>query len=372
MLAQIDLAKRAGAEHVLCLVETIPAHIDEYARYAQTLNLKWTIIRSHIDISAKILRDDTLLMIADGLLVAPAQAALIQAERAPYIVTFAPGDHEAHVSKNFERIDFNHLWAGLALIRGSDVFEMRTFPEDWDAQSAVLRICVQKDYRRIIWPIRCLEQGYVYLFGHGQSKASESALSLDYGAHNIAVGKRLARSAIGGHIIQKIWSIPKAGIIARASALMLSAGALALAPIGWAVIALLALSLARIFGAIPGALLRNFLGHRENGALQYVQNGLDLAAWLLISWFAMAGAGTLVALFIGVILVGLYIVCRDINRPRPVPLIHAMLLSPALFLLIAAIAAGFGYLMPVAMLWSVLTLAMIIYQLTDKPDAGSV
>lgn len=357
-LSQIDLAKRNGVEHILCLVETVPKELAEIARYAQSLDMKWTIVRSSIDISARVAGDDELLLIADGLFIAPDQAQRLANERGSFIVTFSPGDNEKAITDKFERMDINHIWAGVAMIRGADLFDIRTLPADWDAQSAVLRIAIQKQYRRITWPVRLLEQARVHLVVDDADNNKIFILGLPDKHENQGMVAWSGRSKIGRRLATKIWTVPSAKFIVRGFAIASALLAIVAAIYGWTATGLVFLLGACAFGTLPTILFQNFLGFRESGYVQTGQNVLNAVTFLALLLWSKPLLPWSISLFVGLVAIGLHITIRSAKTVDRFPVLIPVFQSASLFLLGAIIAAVFGLLLQWTMLWALLNMGI--------------
>ena len=89
-MLHIDLAVQAGAGEILCLVGTVDDRIREIEGYAAQRGLAFHLVRSVADISVRLASEDELLVIADGLYVAPADMDRLARETGPFVASFAP------------------------------------------------------------------------------------------------------------------------------------------------------------------------------------------------------------------------------------------------------------------------------------------
>jgi hypothetical protein len=367
--AQIDLAKRCGAAHILCLVETVPQGVEKIADYAASLGLKWTLVRAIADISVHILADDELLLVADGLFLTSDKAAALTAERGPYVVTFVPGDQEKALVSNFERMDINHIWAGVALLRGSDLFDIRSFPDDWNIQSALLRIAVQKQYRRIVWPVRDMETGNVHLgviadFGIGTISQSSGQTGRPSKPSFVT---RLLQSGPGKMLAKRIWAMPAARLVMSALAGVFTLGAAICAYFSLPVVGILLLALGLGINALRETLFNNFLGLVEFKFIQIIQNGLSIIAFLMLLALSGHDDALIAPLFAGLVLLGLLLLTNASSQSEKASRYLSVFKSKALYLVCAIVAAALGQLVHVTMIWALLLLGGLLFErLSDE------
>lgn len=142
---QARQAVRAGAAHVVILVERLPAALIAAIDALRRDGIAVDIARSVADAADRVHPDERLLVMADGCIVAQASLDRLARADAPALLTLAdePG-REA-----FERIDAATRWAGLALVDGGRLRGTAAMLGDWDLESTLLRRTVQEGAARI-------------------------------------------------------------------------------------------------------------------------------------------------------------------------------------------------------------------------------
>lgn len=142
---QARQAARAGATHIVILVERLPAALTNAIDALRADGLAVDIARSVADAADRIHPDERLLVMADGCVVGQGAIDRIAAADTPALLTLAdePGRDA------FERIDGGCRWAGLALIDGARLRSTAAMLGDWDVESTLLRRAVQENARRI-------------------------------------------------------------------------------------------------------------------------------------------------------------------------------------------------------------------------------
>ncbi len=143
---QMKLAIDAGATKIIMFVQAVAGQIILLENYAAKNSIELVRIRGVSDIIGHVAPDDEILLIADGLYTEPQLAHSIWSGEEPVIATISAGSDTRPA--DFERMDINHFWAGLAKLRGQDLLSLASLPGDWSMESAALRSGVQQDYKR--------------------------------------------------------------------------------------------------------------------------------------------------------------------------------------------------------------------------------
>lgn len=136
---QVRRAIRAGAHHIVVLVERLPTALVGAIDRLRRDGYRIDIARSVADAAGRIHPDETVLLIADGC-IAPASAFdRLAAARAPALLSLpdVPG------LEDFERIDADSRWAGLALVEGARLQDTAAKLGEWDFALTLLRRLLQ-------------------------------------------------------------------------------------------------------------------------------------------------------------------------------------------------------------------------------------
>jgi hypothetical protein len=142
---QARLAARAGAEHVVLLVERLPAGltgaIDRLRRDGITID----VARSAGDAADRFHPDERVLIFADGAVAGGGAIERLASGSVPALLTLSEGAPQGP----FERIDAATRWAGLALVSGDMLRKTVAMLGDWDLHSTLLRRAVGASARRV-------------------------------------------------------------------------------------------------------------------------------------------------------------------------------------------------------------------------------
>lgn len=363
-MLHVDLAADAGAGEILCLVGAVDDRTREIEAYAAQRGIPCQLVRSIADISVRLASEDELLVIADGLYVAPGDMHRLARETGTFVASFAPGEGARVLIERFERIDINHVWAGLACVRARDLVEARDLPEDWSIQSALLRLAVQKGYRREILPFSLAEAGRIAMV---RNAPEIETLALEELAGSAGpLGGRLVHTGLFGNLARKAWTARWSRPALRLSAIALPVLGIGLAAAGFSVAALPLLVLGRAGGHAANRLFGRFASTGTGSWEQTARNAAFALAFIVVTVLSVAASDRLSGLFAALLLPGLATVLGRTRGPLP-RLWRRLAGSPSLIALAALIALPLGGLMPMLMLWNLALTGLLLWQ--TSPDA---
>jgi hypothetical protein len=142
---QARCASAAGAAPIVVVVERVPQALqDAFER----LRLDGIGVFPVSDVNEAVSRFEAgsmILLIGDGI-VPPAELVAQLAEDAEPVVATLPDD-QAH--EDFERIDAEARWAGVALVDAQLLGSTAAMLGDWDLQSTLLRRSIQEGALRV-------------------------------------------------------------------------------------------------------------------------------------------------------------------------------------------------------------------------------
>lgn len=148
---QVDLALALGCERIVCQCEAPGGEVLALQREVEATGAQFHAIRSNLQLASLVRADDDLVMLRDGL-VPDRQIALAHFAGAggPDVplhkgIATIPADHPLarNHPEDFERIDRDRHWAGLAVMRAAQVHKLADLPPDGAAMSMLLRLALQ-------------------------------------------------------------------------------------------------------------------------------------------------------------------------------------------------------------------------------------
>ncbi|MDM7928118.1 hypothetical protein [Blastomonas fulva] len=366
-MLQVDLARQAGAGEILCLVGSVGERVRQIEAYAASCGVEFHLVRSVADISVRLASDDELLIIADGLYVAPEEIEPMARQSGTFVASFAPGDGARSLIERFERIDINHVWAGLACVRARDLVEARDLPEDWSVQSALLRLAVQRGYRRQVLPFALAEAGRIAIVRDG---AEADALALqELAGSSGTMGARLVRMAPVQALARRAWAARWINPALRVSALALPLGAIGLAVADWSMTALALLVGGRAAGHAADRLFGRFAARTLPAAERAARDLAFALAFIAVTVLTVAASDRLAGLFVSLILPAMALILGRISGPLP-RLWVQLARSPSLVAVAAMLAIPFGVMLPALMLWNLILLTLMWWQTRPSPLAS--
>ncbi|MDV3456650.1 hypothetical protein RZN05_06600 [Sphingomonas sp. HF-S4] len=136
---QIRLLVGAGAEQVLVAVGKMTPALLAAVNRAGRREVNVEIVRSAEEAAEKIADDSRVLVMADGLVTTdPVVDRMGHEGPEALLVTDDAGSPAA-----IERLDMRDSWAGVARISVAQLRQIAQMPEDYDFQSALLRVAAQ-------------------------------------------------------------------------------------------------------------------------------------------------------------------------------------------------------------------------------------
>ncbi len=142
---QARLAARAGARHIVILVERLPAALTAAIDRLRRDGIGVEVARGVGDAADHIHPDERLLLFADGAIADDALLARLARSTVPALLVAGDDPDTRH----WERIDATQRWAGLALLDGATLRNTAARLGDWDLQATLLRQAASAGARRI-------------------------------------------------------------------------------------------------------------------------------------------------------------------------------------------------------------------------------
>ena len=141
---QVRSAQNMGADKIILLSPTMHGELLQYVDDLKRRDIDAEIVRSASDLSQYAVPADDLIFLDDGVFPGEAfeNSLSTQSDEQIYVVA------NADIYADFERIDLNHRWLGIGLLKAARLEEISQIPEDWDTGSALLRTAVQSECHR--------------------------------------------------------------------------------------------------------------------------------------------------------------------------------------------------------------------------------
>jgi hypothetical protein len=153
---QARLLFGAGAEQVLVAVGKMTPALLAAVNRAAKRHPRIEIVRSAEEAAEKIAPGAQVLVMADGLVTTdPVMDKMATAGSEALLVTDDPSSPAA-----IERLDMRDSWAGVARITVEQLAQIAQMPEDYDFQSALLRVAAQSGAEHVPLTAGWLKSGH--------------------------------------------------------------------------------------------------------------------------------------------------------------------------------------------------------------------
>ncbi|QLC24367.1 hypothetical protein HFP57_04540 [Parasphingopyxis algicola] len=309
---QVRRAVAAGASHAVILVERVPAALSAALDRLRRDGIAVKLARDPIDAADRFHPEEHVLLIADGLVAAPDCFEAMAVRTAPALLVLA----DTPENEDFERVDANHRWAGLALTTVDTVAATAAMLGDWDLQSTLMRRVVQAGADFL--PVDG-EAGVVVDASDAVLLAERSDKSRDAGRTMLRRNSvqsdswpdRFLYAPVVTRIAPMLLDRGIEAIWLRIAALVLAFAGAAAFWWGWLwtglALVLIAGPVDAIAGRIDLAQLRN---HEGGWEIRFLKGLLQGLAILAIGWLAMTTTGEIVYLALAATAVLLLVLAR--------------------------------------------------------------
>jgi hypothetical protein len=142
---QVRCAAALEAQPIVVLVERVPPVLNEAFERLRADGLSVAAVSDAREAASRFEPNRMVLLLGDGIVPTPDLIGQIAGEEEPAIAT-VPDDGE---HQQFERVDAQARWAGVALIEGHLLASTAAMLGDWDLQSTLLRRALQDGALRV-------------------------------------------------------------------------------------------------------------------------------------------------------------------------------------------------------------------------------
>jgi hypothetical protein len=235
---QVRCAAAADASPIVVVVERLPVALNEAFDRLRLDGIPVVAVSDPRDAARRFEPGGMVLLVGDGVVPTPELIARVADEEEQAIATLSDdADHE-----QFERIDAQARWAGLAVVDGHLLASTVSILGDWDLQSTLLRRAIQDGALRIPLgeetgePLLVDSPDQLQGFEQAMVKASRAAGQDFTSRFILAPAEDLATRRLMETMVRPVWLLW--------TALGLTAGAAVAFLCGWprAAVALLVLS----------------------------------------------------------------------------------------------------------------------------------
>lgn len=366
---QVRRAITAGASHAVILVERVPAAMSAALDRLKHDGIAVKLARDPMDAADHFHPEEGVLLVADGLVAAPDCFEAMAARVSPTLLVVA----DTPENEDFERVDADHRWAGLALTNVETLSATAAMLGDWDLQSTLMR--------------RIVQTGADFLPVDGEAgvviDASEAVLLAEHSDKSRDAGRSMLRrnSLQAGSWPERFVYAPVAARVARLlldrrvdaiwlriAAIMLTFFAAGAIWFGWLWTGLVLALLAGPFDAIAGRIdLAQLRDHEGGWEIRSAKAAAQALAILAMGRIAMIETGEVTFLVLAATAVALLLLThRAAQHLRKFPDLKGGYWpwladgNAAIWLILPFAVAGFWFYWPVAVtIYAYITLFLL-------------
>lgn len=285
---QVRLLAGIGAEQVLVAVGRVTPGFLAAIERAGRGQLAIEIVRSAEEAAEKVLADADVLVLADGLVTVDPVMERMAAE--PHAALLVTDDAESPAA--IERLDMRHCWAGIARIETRQLIQIAAMPEDYDFQSALLRVAAQSGALQVPLAPGWLRAGHaVERSGEGLA-ARNAAVLAALSDRRTLWADRWVFSRAARMILPQMMARDLPGWTPLAIGGVLGAGALLATLAGWGGVGALVALLATLAFAV-GAAHAGLRGEEPRARrIEWAVFGLFALVMLALGWRELRALGT--------------------------------------------------------------------------------
>lgn len=372
---QADWAMALGCERIICLCETPGDEVLALQRVIERKGGEFHAIRNSLQLAGIVRAEEDLVVLLDGFLPDRVLAGhwLREDGRLGRAIAIVPADHvtASEHPDDFERIDRERRWAGIAIMRAAQVHKLADLPPDGDTISMLLRLGLQAQVPCVALPEDAFHRNQVVLATSAERLAKrEAAIVEDLSAIPPWSGPGKAAAAAIVRAIAPRW-ISSGVEFSFAGTVFFLAGGLILAGLGqasWALglasIGAFLAAVCRAWSALRSRLWSTTENRRMGRSLEVALDLTILAILILVSglWLETVKVPSLEAVTLSSLAIGLSHVLAQREGDRLAPWWG----DRATHCLIFAICAAAGYLSEAISLFALAALAGLLLSRTRK------
>lgn len=234
---QIEQLKRSGIRRFLVEVDNVSGGLLALVDKSRAQGLVFEFVRSAGDVRTNIQSEEMLVVLAEALFVAPDLLDQTLQHSGSFIATVDGRDDNGQ----FERIDLNTRWAGIARVDARTVSAIADLPDGWSVASSLLRQALQHDVAFNPLPQQALQGGKLRIVRSvAEMRDLDQQIIHDRASHvdGLIEGKLLGPLSVRIAQVSKVTS--SAARFVNIATLLLSALAAILGANGWIMPAIIA------------------------------------------------------------------------------------------------------------------------------------
>lgn len=144
---QADWARALGCDRVICLSETPGEAVLNLQSEIESGGGECLVVKGNLQLAGIVRAEDELVVLMDGLVPDRSISDHWQkpGDKLHHAIATLPADHAlaSEHPEDFERLDRERRWGGIAVVKAAQVHKLADMPPDGDAVSMLLRLALQ-------------------------------------------------------------------------------------------------------------------------------------------------------------------------------------------------------------------------------------
>ena len=329
---QVRLARVCGGEHIVVLVEQLPAAMISVFDRLRADGIDFDVAREPRDAADRLHPEEQVLIFSPGFVGSRAHVEALIARSTPTLVTLP--DLPAHAV--FERIDTTERWSGLALLAGQSIRQTATMLGDWSISSTLMRSALQSGAARWLFD---QPDGLAVVTDAAQAEGISARLVRDYRNNDQSPFADLIAQPIARMLVPHLLKWPVPVDLIGVMPLILAGSAILLAMLGLFAVGFALLCVAALADGVADTLFSVTV--RSNTNRTYFTHAKPFAFYallLLLGWSASRAAGDWAPLLLAGWGMSIFMLDKPIGEAAPKW--RSTVESSSFILLLALIFAG--------------------------------
>lgn len=308
---QVSALRQAGIKRFFVEVDNVPGALIALADNIRQTGCSVDFVRSAQDLQALVGEGEHVLVLAEGVFIAPPLILSFAAEPGLFIATVDGRDE----NDAFERMDLNTRWAGLALVDNRTIKALGVLPDGWSMASSLLRQAMRDRVAQHMLKQHHLQSGDIRKITAGDSsdELTRQILSTRMEREPGFIESRIF-APLSQMLASRIWKYRSGNNMLEGGMLLFGVATVALAITGWP---LAAFGTAIIMLFTRSVRLVTYDPDLDQAASKWVEPLI----WALLAGAVFAGSTidgyrTTDSMFAAAMMVGLALLAMQLRLPK--------------------------------------------------------
>lgn len=308
---QISAIRQTGIKRFFIEVDNVPGALIALADSVRQTGCSVDFVRSAQDLQTLVVEGDRVLVLAEGIFMAP-QLILAFATDPNLVIATVDGRDE---NEMFERMDLNTRWAGLALVDARTIKALGVLPDGWSMASSLLRQAMRDQIAQHMLKQHHIQSGDIRKIDSGDSSdnLTRQILSTRMAREPGFIESRIF-APLSQILASRLWKYRSGKTVLEGGILLFGGSTIALAMAGFPLTAFATALLALFIRSLRLVAYDPALDH---AAPKWVEP----LSWVLLAGAVFAGSNidgyrTIDSMFGAAMMVGLALLAMQLRLPK--------------------------------------------------------